>query len=303
MNNLVKIIDCDVVFLSYDEPNAEVNYTRLLEFIPWAQRVHGVKGSDAAHKACARLSSTERVVIIDGDNYMIQEGFLNQTVEIADGSINLARSVISWPSINTINGLIYGNGGIKCWNVDTLLTMKTHEHADPHNHRAQVDFCWDINYIPLDAAYTEIHNNSSPFQAWRAGFREGVKMSLDQGSKINNLSNLPKGNLKRLLTWMMVGLDVKFGNWAVLGARQGCYLTQFTDWDYVQVRDFDYLEQYWLEKTVNFTSSEIYHESVKLGNIITSQIPVGAPLSPEQSKFFKMFDTNTKRQSGTVSIL
>ena len=45
----------DVVFLSYDEPNAEENYQHLLSIRPKAKRVHGVKGSDAAHKACAEL--------------------------------------------------------------------------------------------------------------------------------------------------------------------------------------------------------------------------------------------------------
>jgi hypothetical protein len=291
-----------VVFLSYDEPNADQNYNQLLTFIPWAERVHGVKGSDAAHKACANLATTDRVVIVDGDNYMVRGGFLDQTVEILDNTIDLDNSVISWPSINTINDLVYGNGGIKCWARNTLLNMRTHESADPNNSRAQIDFCWDINYIPLDCAYTKIHNNSTPFQAWRAGFREGVKMSLDQGTKIENLSDLPKGNLKRLLVWTMVGADVEFGHWAMLGARQGCYMTQFTDWNYVSVRDFDYLEKFWNENVAGFTPSEVYNECIRTGNVIKTQISIGEPLSPDQSKFFKMFDSNTKRQSELIII-
>jgi len=51
MSNKIKVIDQDIVFLSYDEPNAEKNYADLLKKVPWAKRVHGVKGSDAAHKA------------------------------------------------------------------------------------------------------------------------------------------------------------------------------------------------------------------------------------------------------------
>ena len=49
-------------YLSYDEPNAEENYADLLAKVPWAKRVHGIKGSDAAHKACAKLSETDRFV-------------------------------------------------------------------------------------------------------------------------------------------------------------------------------------------------------------------------------------------------
>ena len=60
-----KIADFDIVFLSFDEPNADENFEDLLRKIPWAKRVHGVKGSDTAHKACAEISETDRVVIID----------------------------------------------------------------------------------------------------------------------------------------------------------------------------------------------------------------------------------------------
>ena len=40
----------------------------------------------------------------------------------------------------------------------------------------------------------------------------------------------------------MVGTDVENGLWAIHGARQGLYKTMCTDWDYVQVRDFEYPE-------------------------------------------------------------
>ena len=64
----VKIAELDIIYLSYDEPNAEKNYADLLTKVPWAKRVHGVEGSDAAHKACAELSETDRFVTVDGDN-------------------------------------------------------------------------------------------------------------------------------------------------------------------------------------------------------------------------------------------
>ena len=39
--------EIDIIYLSYDEPNAEQNYTDLLSKVPWAKRIHGIKGSDA----------------------------------------------------------------------------------------------------------------------------------------------------------------------------------------------------------------------------------------------------------------
>ena len=64
---MIAIKDVDIIFLSYDEPNAEENWADLKKKIPWAKRVHGVEGSDAAHKACADLSDTKHFVTVDGD--------------------------------------------------------------------------------------------------------------------------------------------------------------------------------------------------------------------------------------------
>jgi len=110
MNNKIKILDYDIIYLSYDEPNAEKNYADLCKKIPWAKRVHGVKGSDSAHKACANISETDRFITIDGDN-IVDENFVNQEIEINIPSIE--TSVISWAAENVINGLIYGNGGTR----------------------------------------------------------------------------------------------------------------------------------------------------------------------------------------------
>ena len=90
----VKIAEIDIIYLSYDEPNAEKNYADLLTKVPWAKRVHGVKGSDAAHKACAELSETDRFVTVDGDN-TIRQDFINQVLDF-DEHTDLTSSVISW---------------------------------------------------------------------------------------------------------------------------------------------------------------------------------------------------------------
>ena len=125
----MKIAELDIIFLSYDEPNAEKNYADLLTKVPWAKRVHGVEGSDAAHKACAELSETDRFITVDGDN-TIRQDFIDQVLDF-DEHTDLENSVISWCGKNTINGLMYGNGGLKCWPKEYVLNMRTHENADP----------------------------------------------------------------------------------------------------------------------------------------------------------------------------
>lgn len=298
MSKLLKLVDYDFVFLSYDEPNADENYDYLRRHIPWAKRVHGVKGSDAAHKACARESETDRLIIIDGDNW-VSENLLKQSIEINE-TVNLSNTVFSWPGRNIINGLVYGNGGIKFWPRDVILKMKTHELSDPTDLKSQVDFCWSMNYIRIDHCLSEVRNNQSPLQAWRAGFREGVKMSLVEGLKTNDISNIWSGNLKNLLIWMSIGLDIENGLWAILGARQGCYLTNFTDWDYTQVRDFDFLNSYFKEKVLGLGSYGALNLIKKLEIDLKEKFDIPSVFKKEQSEFFKNFILVHKSQQNPL---
>lgn len=295
----LKISEIDIIYLSYDEPNAEENYTDLLTKVPWAKRVHGVEGSDAAHKACAELSETDRFITVDGDN-TIRQGFIDQVLDF-DEHTDLKNSVISWCGKNAINGLMYGNGGLKCWPKEYVLNMKTHENADPENKKAQVDFCWDLNYIQQNSCFSDVHNNATPLQAWRAGFREGVKMALDQGVKPTKeefLSGHWK-NLHRLWIWLMVGSDVENGMWAIYGAREGLVATMLDDWDYVNVRDFNYLNNLWGDRD-SMPLDVLNDEILMLGARITGELD--APICPEpfteeQSMFFKTVYQNPGRGS------
>lgn len=297
-----KPIDYDIIYLSYDEPNAERNYADLCKKVPWAKRVHGVKGSDAAHKACANLSETDRFITVDGDN-RIREDFLNQVIDFEEHA-DLKNTVISWCGRNEINGLMYGNGGLKCWPKDYVLKMKTHEAADPNNAHAQVDFCWDAQYIQMNSCYSDVYNNETPQQAWRAGFREGVKLATDRGVRISKekFKNNHWRCLHWLYIWTMIGADVENGLWAIYGAREGLYKTICTDWDYVQVRDFEYLNSLWENTYSKITEEMLPFEIMGLGISLINEldIPIAEnPLNIQQSKFFKevyQHPTRTDRQ-------
>jgi len=297
MSKKFKVIDYDIIYLSYDEPNAEKNYADLCSKIPWAKRVHGVKGSDAAHKACAEISETDRFITVDGDN-IINKNFINQ---VHDFNEDLEHCVISWAAENQINGLIYGNGGIKCWPKQYVLNMKTHENSDPDNIHAQIEFCWDTRYIQMEGCFSTIANNASSKQAWRAGFREGVKMSLDRGLKpktVDDFLNLHWKNLQRLYIWLMVGADVANGLWAIYGARAGLFKTMLTDWDYINVRDFDWLEEEYNKTIKKINNDNIYEEIKTLGKALQTElnIPIADnPLDCKQSLFFKKTYQNPAR--------
>jgi hypothetical protein len=237
----------DIVYLSYDEPRAEEFYADLKSKWPWAKHVHGVRGFDSAHKACAEVSETERFVTVDGDN-LVDDAFFNMEFEIDDDS---ADHVFSWAARNHVNGLKYGNGGLKCWPRQFVLDMRTHENADSDT--AVVDFCWDVKYHQFEEAYCETFANASPFQAFRSGFREGVKMTLDRGRRVplaemDRADVIWHGNIKRLEIWASVGADVENGLWAVYGTRLGAYMTNMTTWNHEVIADYDWFATFWDEE-------------------------------------------------------
>jgi hypothetical protein len=290
----IRIAEQDIIYLSYDEPNAEKNYADLLHKVPWAKRVHGVKGSDAAHKACAALSETEYFVTVDGDNIVDPE-FIN--IEIDLDELGLDDSyVFSWCGKVNVNGLMYGNGGLKLWTRKFVNNMRTHENSDPTDTKGLVEFCFDDKYYQFNENYSTSVINGSAFQAFRAGFREGVKMSLDQGAKVSSIKNVWWQNYQRLLIWCSVGSDVENGDWAIYGAREGAYLTNCTDWDYANVRDFEYLTKRWEEQYSKVTPEMLRYEIMGLGESLKHELDIEiADMDKESSKFFKTVYQNTPR--------
>jgi len=241
MSKKLNIAELDCIFISYDEPNAEKHWADLSDKCMWAKRVHGVKGSDECHKEAARQSDTDWLITIDADN-IVDVKFFDQVIDVPANA-----KAFSWPGVNIINGLRYGNGSVKVWSKEFLLNMRSHEAADTD--KGQVDFCWEDGYRPMVDSYSVTYPNASPYQAWRAGFREGVKMSLVDGLLPADPapSKLFWHNLHRLKVWMSVGSHVQNGLWAILGARQGCWKTNCTDWNHIDVRDFDVLGEIWKE--------------------------------------------------------
>ena len=88
---MIDVADLDCIYLSYDEPKKEEFWVKIRNMVPWAKRVDGVKGSDAAHKAAADASDTERFILIDGDN-LPQESFFNETIEYKEAQRTLKAS-------------------------------------------------------------------------------------------------------------------------------------------------------------------------------------------------------------------
>jgi len=204
--------------------------------------------------------------------------------------------VFSWCGRVHVNGLMYGNGGLKLWTRKFVNEMKTHENSDPTDLKGKVEFCFDNRYYQFNENYSESFTNATPFQAWRAGFREGVKMSLDQGARVKDLKSIWWQNYHRLLVWSSVGTDVENGIYSILGAREGAALTNCTDWDYANVRDFDWLTTYWNEHYENSSEEEKTTQINFYGKELKEKCGLEiANLDPDGSKFFKTVYQNTPR--------
>ena len=296
MTEIVDVADLDCIYLTYDEPKKEEFWVQIQNMVPWAKRVDGVKGSDAAHKAAADASDTERFILIDGDN-LPDPSFFNQQMSLDDSNRDC---VFRWRARNNINGLMYGNGGLSSWTKEFVYNMRTHEASDGTD-ETLVEFCFHPRYWAMADCYSTTFPNGSAFQAWRAGFREGVKMCLDRGTKPSLTefeSRVVSRNYDNLCIWQTVGQDADNGAMAIYGARLGTYYTMLTDWDYTNVQWFDALAEIW-EK---HKDADLTTELFKLGD--TLRIRLGLPIvemDAENSKFFKQHYMSQFKNKGIMA--
>jgi hypothetical protein len=196
------------------------------------------------------------------------------------------QAVFRWRAKNHINGLMYGNGGLSSWTRRFVNEMQTHEATDGRT-ETEVEFCFDPLYWPMHDCYSTTYPNGSAFHAWRAGFREGVKMCLNKGAKptvTDFKDRVHHRNLDHLTIWHNIGADVEHGMWALAGSRMGTYMTMLTNWDHKTVQSFDALEELW--KTVEESEPRLLANRVAEDLHTQLDLPMSM-LEAEQSIFFK----------------
>lgn len=301
---MTSLVEMDIFYLSYDEAKKEEFWADLLNKCPWAKRTDGVKGFDNAHKACARASDTDYFITVDGDN-IVDPKFFDDKHALSDRLS--PNTVFSFAGKNMVNGLIYGNGGIKIWPKQLVLDMRTHENAETE--KAAIEFCWDINYQQMNNCYSEVWPNGSALQAFRSGYREGVKMSLAEGFTVDAAKfedMIFYKNLQRLMVWCTIGKDVEFGDWAIYGARLGCVNTNLEGHDTVTVRDYDWFAEYWRndisKKFTGDDGTKLGAESLKLGDRLRKELGLEiSEYDAQQSAFFKKVYVNPLRVHPTIT--
>jgi hypothetical protein len=212
----------NIVFISYQEPNADANWADLKARFPAALRLHGVNGIHNAHKEAAtrlndQLQSMMAVTsndlnylkfnhfwVVDGDSTVSTNFTFEPPKDIWEDAVYVYRAE------NPVNGLSYGYGGIKLLPVVATANMPL----------GNVDMTTSIskNFFPMDQIASTTNFNTDPFNAWKSAFRECVKLS----SRVID-GQIDTETKNRLDTWCNKWLGDSVPNvvWAVEGARDG----------------------------------------------------------------------------------
>jgi hypothetical protein len=224
----------DIVFISYGESNAEHNWNTLVERFPNAKRVDGVNGIHAAHEKAAKKSLTKMFWVVDADAEIVDD--FDFTIHSAFKEIR-EDTVYTWRSINPVNGLMYGYGGVK------LLPKKLCKNL---NKGCDVTTSISDHFQEMPEISNITRFNSDSFSAWRSGFRECVKLASRAIDRQKNSETE-----KRLQTWCNVGTNARFGIEAITGANQGKkFGEQHKDnpAELERINDFEWLKEYFEDR-------------------------------------------------------
>jgi hypothetical protein len=193
----------DIVFISYNEPNADENFEKLKMTFPRAKRVHGVKGIHQAHIAAAKLADTDMFWVVDGDAIIVEGFNFDHEASVYEKDI-----VHVWRSQNPINDLVYGYGGVK------LLPRNLTINMDLTKPDMTTSISSKFRAVKLLSNITAFNTDS--FNTWKSAFRECTKLS----SKIID-RQVDNETAQRLDVWCSIGKDRLFGEYAIAGAIAG----------------------------------------------------------------------------------
>jgi len=223
-------IPYDIVFISYNEPNADENFECLLEQFPdrVIHRVHGITGIHQAHIEAAKVCDTSMFWIVDADAIIVDDFKFDYQVPRWQHD-----HVFVWRSQNPVNDLVYGYGGVKLFPTSMTINM------DVSNTDMTTSISRKFNAIKKIANITSF--NTGEFESWKSAFRECCKLS----SKIIDRQKDEETN-NRLKIWCTVGADKPFGKYVIAGAKSGAAYGARYQGDneaLKKINDFDWLQE------------------------------------------------------------
>lgn len=219
----------DIIFISYNEPNADANFARLEKRFsaPTLKRVDNVDGIHNAHIAAARKSMTKMFWVVDGDAEVLDT--FDFSYEVPNNELDYVHV---WRSVNPVNDLEYGYGGVK------LLPKKLVMNMNPNS----VDMTTSISQLfkPMPEVSNVTAFNTDPFNTWKSAFRECAKLASRSIARSDDGETL-----SRLAVWCSMGEDRPYGPFAIAGALAGKKYGEKNASDLEalkKINDFDFLQ-------------------------------------------------------------
>ena len=197
---LVSTNKFDIIFISYNEPNAEENWNNLVFRFPQAKRIDGVTGIHQAHIEAAKLASTDMFWVVDGDAQVL-DTFAFDYPDPEKYTVHV------WRSKNPLNGLEYGYGGVKLLPTEMTLEMDVNTADMTTSISKQFKSVFEVSNV---TAF-----NTDPFNTWKSAFRECVKLS----SQVIDRQDSSEST-ERLDVWCNVAQG-DYANHAIEGAIAG----------------------------------------------------------------------------------
>ena len=153
--------EMDIIFLSYDEPNADLNWKKLKDKYPRAKRVHGVAPRTLAYHTAAQASETDYFFAvfptIDLDEHF---DFTFQPDRMREACHYIFHCK------NPVNGLEYGHRAVILYNKRLCLSTV----------HPRLDFTLSQPHTVVPKLCGTSHFNTTPEISWRVAFREVIKL-------------------------------------------------------------------------------------------------------------------------------
>jgi hypothetical protein len=192
----------DIVFISYDEPDADLNWSRLHERFPRAQRVHGVQGMELALEAAADLAQTPWYYAVFAKT-RLHEDF--DFTFVPDYMQQPKHYIFN--SYNTVNGLEYGHMGIIMYNSAGIRQV---------NQSGEFGLDYTLSFphesVPIVSCYGEF--DQTAYHTWRTAFREAGKLAYFESVEPS------VDGAYRLRTWL-TRAQGPYSEWCLRGAQDG----------------------------------------------------------------------------------
>ena len=192
----------DVIFISYDEPDADQNWKILKDKCSRAQRVHGVAGMELALEAAADVSTTPWYYAVFAKT-RLHDGF---DFSFAPDYMQQPKNYI-FNCHNRVNGLEYGHMGIVMYNCQGIKILNQQS-----NFGLDYTLSFPNESIPILSCYGDF--DQTPYHTWRTAFRECTKLSYFESETVS------VDGAYRLRTWLEKAQG-PYAEWCLRGAADG----------------------------------------------------------------------------------